>query len=103
MSEIKTRAEAKEASIEKWVDILTRIGNLQSDIDTMCGFCDLARDKAEGKEPPVFKCAVCEPDAKKLCEEYITGGFLITEPLSNAWMKTNILLTQIRSLPVDLK
>ena len=101
MSEIKTRAEAKEASIEKWVDILERIESLQGDVYTMCGFCDLAKGKAGGIHS--FRCKLCEPDAKKLCEKYITERRLITDPLEWVYQKTNTLLDKIRSLPVDLK
>ena len=101
MSEIKTRAEAREASIEKWADILIRIEGLQDDVDRMCGFCDLAKGKAGGIH--IFRCKLCEPDAKKLCEEYITEERLIVNPLFEVWEKTDTLLTHIRSLPVDLK
>lgn len=101
MSEIKTRAEAKEASIEKWADILQRIEELQNDVERMCGFCELAKEKA--KNVKVYRCTVCEPDAKKLCDEYITEESLITDPLFEAGAKTDILLNKIRSLPVDLK
>ena len=101
MSEIKTRAEAKEASIEKWFDILTRIGKIINDIDKMCGFCDLALHKAN--ESLMLKCYSCEPDAKKLCEKYITDSGQLMKPLLEACQKTNTLLNEIRSLPVDLK
>ena len=107
MSEIKTRAEAKEASVKKWADILTRIGRLQNDIDRMCGFCELAQNKASAQKVKEWRCFHCEPDAKKLCEEYITGperslGILVNS-LEDAYQKTDNLLKQIRSLPVDLK
>jgi len=101
MSEIKTRAEALNASIEKWVDIRERIEGLQNDVDRMCGFCELAKKKA--KDVHVFRCNLCEPDAKKLCEEYITDERLISNPLYGAWEKTDNLLAHLRSLPVDLK
>ena len=101
MSEIKTRAEAREASIEKWADILERIERIQLDAETMCGFCDLAKGKAG--EIHIFRCKLCEPDVRKLCDEYITEERLITDPLFEAYQKTNTLLDKIRSLPVDLK
>ena len=107
MSEIKTRAEAREASIEKWEDILTRIGRLQNDVDRMCGFCDLAQNKASAQKNKEWRCIHCEPDAKKLCDEYITGsenGFgILVNSIEDAYQKTDNLLKQIRSLPVDLK
>ena len=103
MSEITNRAEAKEASLKKWFDVRERIEKIQTDIDSMCGFCYLAKGKAEGKEPKVFKCVVCEPDARKLCEEYISEKRLILNPLYEAWEKTDNLLAHLRSLPVDLK
>ena len=107
MSEIKTRAEAKEASMEKWADILTRIGRIQSDIDTKCGFCELAQNKASAQKVKEWRCIHCEPDAKKLCVEYITGperglGILVNS-IERAYQKTDNLLKQIISLPVDLK
>ena len=102
MSETKTRVEAREASIEKWADILQRIERLQMDIQTMCGFCYLAKNRRIEK-PRIFRCSLCEPDAKKLCEEYITGEMLIVNPLEEAYQETNTLLEKIRSLPVDLK
>ena len=101
MSEIKTRAEAKKASIEKWEDILTRIGRLQNNVDTMCGFCYLA--KSRQKKIRVFRCELCEPDVRKLCDKYITEKRLITDPLFEAYQKTDTLLDKIRSLSVDLK
>ena len=101
MSEIKTRAEAKEASIEKWANIRERIERIQTDVEKMCGFCDLA--KSRQKKIRIFRCKLCEPDVRKLCDEYITEERLITDPLVEAWAKTDILLTQLRSLPVDLK
>ena len=101
MSEIKTRAEAKEKSIEKWADILQRINIIQVDAETMCGFCDLAKGKAGGIH--TFRCKLCEPDARKLCEDYIGEERLIMNPLEEAYQKTNTLLDKIRSLPVDLK
>ena len=101
MSEIKTRAEAKEASLKKWFDILKRIESLQVDVDTMCGFCDLA--KSRQKNIRVFRCYLCETDVRKLCDEYITEERLITHTLETAYDYTDTLLRKIRSLPVDLK
>ena len=102
MSEVKTRVEALNASIEKWVDILRRIEGLQNDIDRMCGFCYLAKSR-QIEKPRIFRCNLCEPDAKKLCKEYIAEERLIMNPLFEAWEKTDNLLTHLRSLPVDLK
>ena len=101
MSEITSRAEALKASIAKWVDIRERIEGIQNDIETMCGFCELAKKKTEGVLG--VGCKFCEADAKKLCEEYITEERLIVNPLFEAWEKTDMLLKQLRSLPVDLK
>ena len=101
MSEINNRAEAKEASIEKWDEIIERIEKIQTDVERMCGFCLLADNKA--KKVNEFKCKHCEPDAKKLCEKYITEGGLIRDPLNTAYENTDTLLRKIRSLPVDLK
>ena len=98
---ITNRAEAKEASLLKWEDVLTRIGGIQNDIDTMCGFCLLAKEKANKVKK--WRCNLCEPDAKKLCEEYVTGSRMLYDSLEDAYKKTHMLLTQIRSLPVDLK
>jgi len=102
MIEIKTRAEALNASIEKWVDIRERIEGLQNDVDRMCGFCELARSR-QIEKPRVFRCFLCDPDVKKLCEEYIKDERLISNPLYGAWEKTDNLLAHLRSLPVDLK
>ena len=101
MSEIKTRAEAREASILKWVDIRKRIEEIQNDIERMCGFCFIAKEKV--KEVHVYRCTLCDADVKKLCDKYITEERLIVNPLYEAWEKTDNLLNQIRSLPVDLK
>ena len=101
MSEVKTRAEARESSIEKWADIRERIDKIQTDMERMCGFCLLARDKA--KKVNEFRCKHCEPDAKKLCDDYITDEKFIVSPLCEAWENTDNLLNKIRSLPVDLK
>ena len=101
MSDVKTRAEARLKSIEKWIDIRERIEGLQNDVDRMCGFCYLA--KSRQKKIRVFRCELCEPDVRKLCDDHITEERLITAPLYEAWEKTDILLTQLRSLPVDLK
>ena len=67
----------------------------------MCGFCDLARSRQ--KEIRVFRCELCEPDIRKLCDKYITEQRLIPDPLEDAYNKTDKLLNEIRLLPVDLK
>jgi len=102
MSEITNRAEALNASIEKWVDIRERIEGLKNDVERLCGFCELARSR-QIEKPRVFRCFLCEPDAKKLCKEYINEGRLIPDALNTAYDYTDTLLKRIRSLPVDLK
>ena len=101
MTEIKTRLEAKKASIEKWRDILTRIEKIQADVESNCGFCTLAKSKT--KEPKFCRCPSCEPDAEKLCRKYITDDQLIPNPLNVAWYQTTHLLNQIKALPDVLK
>lgn len=103
MTAPKTRIEAREASVKKWVDILDRLEKIANDIDTMCGFCDLAQLRSEGLERKVFRCKVCEPDAKKLCEDYITDDRLTTNSIDETIEKTNTLLTNLKNLPDVLK
>ena len=94
-------ARAFQINALKWVDIREGIESLQTDIERMCGFCHLAKEKA--KDTMFFRCTFCEPDAKKLCDEYITDEKFIVSPLYEAWENTDNLLNKIRSLPVDLK
>ena len=103
MTKIKTRLEAKTASIEKWGDILTRIEKLKVDVESNCGFCDLAQYKTKVKDSKIFKCKVCETDIEMLCRDYITDDRRITIPLSEAYTETYNLIKKIRSLPTVLK
>ena len=99
MTKIKTRAEAKKASIKKWGDIVTRIEKLQYDVTSNCGFCTLAKDKVKKDDTKLYRCTFCEPDAEKLCRDYITDDRLITIHLSEALTETYNLIKKIISLP----
>ena len=103
MTKIKTRLEAKKASIKKWDTILTRIEKLQGDVSENCGFCKLAADKAKKKSITVYRCTFCEPDAEKLCRKYITDDRLIVDPLSEAYDQIISLTKNLRLLPDVLK
>ena len=100
---IKTRIEARTASIEKWEPLAIRLEELQNEVESMCGFCDLAQYKTEGKEPKVYRCRLCESDAEKLCCEYITDDQLITNPLTEAKNLIYRLIKEIKALPDVLK
>ena len=98
-TKIKTRIEAKKASMKKWASILKRLEKLQGDVTRNCGFCNLAKYKTKGKDLNVYRCQFCEPDAEKLCRAYITNDQIITKPLREAWDQTQRLLNKIKALP----
>ena len=70
MTKIKTRIKARKASIDKWIEIQEKVLEVRNLIDVNCGFCLLASTKTDR----VYQCKCCEPDAEKLCREYITDG-----------------------------
>ena len=73
---IKTRADARRASSDKWAKILEEITELENDVDSLCGYCWLAINKVPEKTDKKYsvKCKYCEPDAERLCLEYMTGS-----------------------------
>ena len=103
MTKIKTRLEAKTASIKKWNDILTRIEKIRVDTESNCGFCNLAQYKSKKSGTKIYRCTFCEADAEKLCRRYITDDRLIVDSLTEAWDVTTRLLNQILALPDVLK
>ena len=75
MTKIKTRLEARKASVEKWIKLQGDFIEFENDIDEMCGFCKLAAGKVPKSvgKGYIYKCQYCEPDARELCESYMTA------------------------------
>ena len=96
MTEIKTRIEARKASVDKWIEIQEKVLEVRNLVDEDCGFCLLARTKAERE----FQCKHCEPDAEKLCNEYITDG--TEKSIMNALTKASDLIVELKDKIVNL-
>ena len=92
---IKTRADARKASIDKWDKLLSEFTELENDVDDQCGFCWLARNNVpeDTKNKNSVKCRYCEPDAERLCLKYMTGDEAL---IAHA-------VTSLRQLMLDLK
>ena len=102
MTNVKTRIEAKKASIEKWRKINEDIDKLGKKVENFCGFCLLGKKNVPKSVGNGFihKCNYCEPDARRLCEEYITANDQRI-PMKIAELKQEAfdILNKIKALP----
>ena len=96
MTKIKTRLEAREASVAKWIEIQEKVLEARNLVDQNCGFCLLAKSKSVSK----FRCPHCEPDVEKLCKEYITDGGL--QSIMNPLAKASDLIVELKDKIVNL-
>lgn len=71
--EVKTVAMARRMSLIKWNRIRGFSRDLFNEIDTSCGFCNLARQLAEKEKGRVEKCDHCQVDTRCHAIQDVSG------------------------------